>query len=160
MNTKSVIRVFGPIVLAAWIGACASHNPPTSSNVSMTGAQEVPPAATSATGAGQITVNPQRVVSGTVTVYGMNANAAHIHTGGPGVSGPPIITLTETTDNTFTIPAGSVLTEEQYARYRAGDLYINVHSPSYPGGEVRAQLKPQGGAGSMGSAGEGGSGGY
>jgi len=130
------------LLFAVLLGGCASMHAQTS-NVSLTGAQEVPPVATSATGAGQITVAPDRVVSGKVTVYGMDSSVAHIHIADVGQSGPPIITLGKTGENTFTVPPGSMLTESQYAAYQAGNLYVNVHSPAHPEGEVRAQLKPQ-----------------
>lgn len=131
------------LALLAVIGGCAAMHTPQTSNVTLSGAQEVPPVATSATGAGQITVTPDRLVNGQVTVFGMTPSVAHIHTGEPGTNGPPIITLGKSSDNTFTVPPGAMLTESQYSAYRAGNLYVNVHSPSYPGGEVRAQLKPQ-----------------
>jgi hypothetical protein len=118
------------------------HTPQTS-NVTLNGAQEIPPVATSATGAGQITVTPNRMVSGQITVFGMEPSMAHIHLGEPGQAGPAIIPMVKTSDNTYTIPAGTMLTESQYAAYQAGNLYVNVHSPSHPEGEVRAQLKPQ-----------------
>ena len=34
------------------------------------------------------------------------------------------------------------VTAEQLAAYKAGELYVNVHSPTHKGGEIRAQLKP------------------
>ena len=34
------------------------------------------------------------------------------------------------------------LTDDQFKAYKAGELYVNVHSAANPGGEVRAQLKP------------------
>ena len=37
--------------------------------------------------------------------------------------------------------ADAKLTEAQYAAYKAGNLYVNVHSAKNPGGEIRAQLK-------------------
>jgi hypothetical protein len=141
MNVRSFLFIAG---LATALGGCGGmYHTPHTSNVSMTGAQEVPPVGTSATGAGEITVAPDRLVTGEVAVYGMTPTAAHIHRGEPGVSGPPVITLMSTADGKFVVPPGSMLTEEQYAAYQAGNLYVNVHSADHPNGEVRAQLKPQ-----------------
>ena len=51
--------------------------------------------------------------------------------------------LTKVSDSTFVVPGGARLTEEQYAQYKAGNLYVNIHSQRYPGGEQRAQLQPE-----------------
>jgi len=110
--------------------------------VTLTGAEETPPVTTSATGAGTIKVNKDKSVSGSIKTQGITGTAAHIHTGAPGESGPPIITLTQSADGTWTVPAGSKLTDEQYADFKAGKLYVNVHSAEHKPGEIRAQLKP------------------
>ena len=110
--------------------------------VTLTGAEETPPVTTSATGAGTIKVNKDKSVSGSIKTEGMTGTAAHIHTGARGESGPPIITLTQGPDNTWTVPPGSKLTDEQYAGFKSGKLYVNVHSAEHKPGEIRAQLKP------------------
>jgi len=110
--------------------------------VTLTGAEETPPVTTSATGAGTIKVNKDKSVSGSIKTQGMKGMAAHIHTGAPGESGPPIISLTQGPDGTWTVPAGSKLTDEQYAFFKSGKLYVNVHSAEHQPGEIRAQLKP------------------
>ncbi|MDB6089057.1 MAG: hypothetical protein JWN85_1841 [Gammaproteobacteria bacterium] len=110
--------------------------------VALTGAEETPAVTTSASGTGTITVNEDKSVSGSIKTQGMKGTAAHIHTGAPGESGPPIITLTQGADGTWTVPAGSKLTDEQYASFKSGKLYVNVHSAEHPPGEIRAQLKP------------------
>lgn len=112
----------------------------SSQQVALSGAQETPPVETSASGSGTVTVNPDRTVSADITVTGMKATAAHIHEGAMGAAGKVIVPLTKEGDNHFVAPAGAKLTEEQYDAYKAGKLYVNVHSAQHPGGEVRAQL--------------------
>src|SRR3954454_16100656 len=93
----------------------------------LTGAEETPPVTTSASGHGTIHIAKDKSVSGTVKTTGIEGTAAHIHVGAKGESGPPIITLTKGTDGSWTVPAGSKLTDEQWADYKAGKLYVNVH---------------------------------
>jgi hypothetical protein len=53
-----------------------------------------------------------------------------------------VITLTQTSPGVWSVPAASKLTDEQYAAFKAGELYINVHSDAHKPGEIRGQLKP------------------
>jgi hypothetical protein len=110
--------------------------------VALAGAEETPPVQTAASGSGTISIGEDRSVSGSVKTTGIEGTAAHIHTGAPGKSGPPIITLTKGADGTWSVPAGTKLTDEQFASFKAGDLYINVHSAEHKAGEIRGQLKP------------------
>ena len=109
--------------------------------VTLSGAGEVPPVTTSASGSGDVTIKDDRSVSAKITVTGMNATAAHIHEAAAGANGPVIVPFNKTADNTFEAPAGAKLTDSQYASYKTGKLYVNVHSAAHPGGEIRAQLK-------------------
>jgi hypothetical protein len=110
--------------------------------VQLAGDQEVPPVTTSASGAGTITVGDDKSVSGSVTTKGVNGIAAHIHQAAAGKNGPPIIALEKGADGAWSVPKGSKPTDEQYAAFKAGELYVNVHSAAHKGGELRAQLKP------------------
>jgi hypothetical protein len=110
--------------------------------VSLTGAEETPPVTTSATGEGKISIAKDHTVKGEIKTTGISGVAAHIHVGAPGQSGPPIITLTKGADGSWTVPEGSKLTDEQFASFTSGNLYVNVHSPDHKSGEIRAQLKP------------------
>jgi CHRD domain len=110
--------------------------------VTLTGGEETPPVTTSATAAGTITISADKSVSGTIKTAGIDGTVAHIHVGAPGQSGPPIITLSKGDSGVWSVPAGSKLTDEQYADFKAGKLYVNVHSAEHKAGEIRGQLKP------------------
>jgi hypothetical protein len=110
--------------------------------VALSGSQEIPPVTTSASGTGTINVGPDRSVTGGVNVSGVAATVVHIHEGAAGANGPIVVPLAKTADNTWVIPAGTKLTDAQYASYKAGLLYFNVHSDAHRGGEIRGQIKP------------------
>lgn len=122
--------------LALLLAAAGLH----AESITLSGGAEVPPVTTSASGSGEITVAPDRSVSGSVKVSGMSPSMAHIHAGAAGKNGQPIIQLSKGAGDSFSVPAGAKLSEAQYADYMAGNLYVNVHSAQHPGGELRGQL--------------------
>jgi hypothetical protein len=130
------------VVFAALLMAgCTTTPTGVDHRVVLQGSQEVPPVTTSATGNGVITIRPDRSVSGSITTSGINPTAAHIHEGARGTNGPVIVPLVRTDVNVWSVPAGGTkLTEAQYAAHRAGNLYVNVHSTTHPGGEIRGQI--------------------
>jgi hypothetical protein len=129
-------------VAAATLFALAGSALAKDVKVTLTGTEETPPVTTSATGQGTISIGKDHTVKGSIKTTGIDGVAAHIHVGAPGQSGPPIITLTKAADGTWTVPDGSKLTDEQFASFTSGNLYVNVHSPDHKSGEIRAQLKP------------------
>ena len=110
-------------------------------DVKLSGDQEVPAVKSAGAAAGAITIGDDGAVSGSVTATGFTPTAAHIHQAAAGKSGPVIVPFTKDGDK-FSAPAGAKLTPDQMKAYKAGELYVNVHSAANPGGEVRAQLKP------------------
>jgi hypothetical protein len=108
----------------------------------LTGAQEVPANTSTARGANNIVIGADKTVTGSIQVTGMTPTMAHIHAAPKGSNGPVILPFTKTGDMTFAPAPGARLTDAQYASYKAGNLYVNVHSAAYPGGEVRLQLWP------------------
>ena len=141
--TRHSARALALAGVVAFVGACASMSAPMySQTVTMVGANEVPPVTTTATGTGTVTISPDRMVVAKITITGMTAVAAHIHEAADGKNGPVIVPFTMTSPNVFEAPAGAMLTEAQYASFKAGNLYVNAHSKEHPGGEIRAQLKP------------------
>ena len=109
--------------------------------VSLTGAEEVPAANSEGKGSGSFRVGDDGTISGSVTTEGVKGTMAHIHQGAKGANGPVIVPLTKSGD-TYTVPEGKKLTPAQLDALKAGNLYVNVHSDRYKGGEVRAQLQP------------------
>jgi len=109
--------------------------------VNLSGDQEVPPVQTSASGSGTITVEDDRSVKGKITTSDLKGTGAHIHEGAVGKNGPDIITLKKSSDNEWSVPGDAKLTDAQYDAYKAGNLYINVHSDANKSGEIRGQLK-------------------
>lgn len=109
--------------------------------VTLSGGNEVPSVMTAATGSGTIMVNSDMTVSGSVMTAGIAGTMAHVHIGAAGANGPVIIQLSRSGDNAWEVPAGAKLTDAQYQAYKAGELYINVHSAANKGGEIRGQLK-------------------
>ncbi len=142
MKISACRLLSGRVAMAAALVLASAAVCATDVKVSLTGAEETPPVSTSATGTGTIKVNSDKSISGTIKTKGMTGTMAHIHTGAPGESGPPIITLTQGSDGTWTVPAGTKLTDEQYGNLKSGKLYVNVHSAEHKSGEIRGQLKP------------------
>ncbi|HEY6044486.1 MAG TPA: CHRD domain-containing protein [Nitrosospira sp.] len=109
--------------------------------VNLSGDQEVPPVKTSASGNGTITVNDDKSIKGKITTSDIKGIGAHIHEGASGKNGPDIITLKKTSDNEWSVPDDAKLTDAQYDAFKAGHLYVNVHSEAHKSGEIRGQLK-------------------
>ncbi len=80
----------------------------------------------------------------TLTVSNIEpATAAHIHSGGPGDSGPPVVTLEtpgdapdDTDEECQDIDRGLA----QSIAAEPATYYVNVHNASFPGGAIRGQL--------------------
>ena len=132
-----------PLALLIVVG-CATTNGSSQEGmkVTLSGAQEVPPVKTAATGTATVTIKSDKSVSGRITTSGIDATAAHIHEGEAGKNGPVIVPFTKAADGTWSIAPGAKLTDTQYASYLAGNLYVNVHSAANKAGEIRGQLKP------------------
>lgn len=86
-------------------------------------------------------------VTGSYQGLGSNFTASHLHVGLPGRSGGVSVGLNETPDTQN--PSAGVyeaenntfeLSQDQIDLLMNRQLYINVHSQGYPGGEIRGQL--------------------
>ena len=107
------------------------------------GLLEVPPSGSSATARASLTLNqPAGTLTYEVVATGITATAAHIHTGAAGNNGPILFNLSggPTVFSGTTAP----LSDTSLLDLLQGDLYINLHSAAFPGGEIRDQIRPGG----------------
>jgi CHRD domain len=132
------LSCIGLVAVLASAGVAFAENV----KVTLIGGDEVPAVSTKASGSGTITINDDKTVSGSVTTSGIEGTMAHIHMAAAGKNGPVIIPLTKSGDHGWAVPAGAKLTDDQYKAFKAGDLYVNVHSAAHKSGEIRGQLKP------------------
>jgi hypothetical protein len=140
LKSKSLVQ------LSAWsfavaLGCTSAAALAGKMDVKLSGDQEVPAVKSAGSASGSVTISDDGSVSGSVTATGFTPTAAHIHQAAAGKNGPVIVPFTKEGDK-FSAPAGAKLTPDQLKAYKAGELYVNVHSAANPGGEVRAQLKP------------------
>jgi len=104
----------------------------------LTGAAEVPPADSVATGTVEVTLDTEaKTVAWVVTTEGLSGEptASHIH--GPATAtesaGPVIDTMAEMEGN-------APITDEQITDLTGGMYYYNIHTEKFPDGEIRGQL--------------------
>ena len=144
---KIIIRLLAVIIFFSGISSCNNEddtppNPNVTFKASLTGAQEVPANASTATGDATLTFNTSTKVF-TITVNHTIASPTngHIHKGAVGVSGGVIFPFASfTSPITYTSAA---LDATQEADVNAGLYYVNIHTAAFPNGEIRGQLVKQ-----------------
>jgi hypothetical protein len=132
-------------VAAAWIAP--SKAAPETFKVLLTGAQQVPPVQTGATGTAELTYDAAtRTLTWNISYHDLSGAATMAHIHGPaaeGKNGPVVLWLSKQgTPPASPIKGETTLTPEQAQQFTAGDLYINVHTQAHPAGEIRGQLTP------------------
>ncbi len=127
----------------------------------LSGAEEVPARPTAANGAAQIIVDGDQITYAIEIDDIASITAAHIHSGAPGVNGPIRLFLyppqqgttvpqVTTSDKRIlvqaTVPSSNVSGvsfQELLAQMRANGAYVNVHTTTFPSGEMRGTVRPQ-----------------
>jgi hypothetical protein len=146
---KSIVALIATLAAVSMFAGCAGLRDkmpdwmPGSGaiKVNLAPAEEVPPAKSDGKGTGTFRVAEDGTITGSVTTEGVKGTMAHIHQGAKGHNGPVIVPLTKNGD-TYSVPEGKKLSADQIKALKEGNLYVNVHSDRYKGGEVRAQLQP------------------
>jgi len=114
--------------------------------VALSGAQEVPPNGSPATGTGTLELNgAENLIAVRASWSGLSSNASAGHIHGPAAPGAnagilfPFAGVPAAT--TGSIPTQVfAITPAQVAQLKAGQFYFNIHSTGLPGGEVRGQV--------------------
>jgi DNA-binding beta-propeller fold protein YncE len=123
----------------------------------LTGGQEVPPVATSASADAVLQLNEDDTeLTYEVRISGIDPaqiTQAHLHVGPPGFNGPVVLFLADmapseavlrgtlTAADLIPSPDVGVQTFAQFiAALKAGDVYVNVHTIMHMGGEIRGQV--------------------
>src|SRR5262245_13191084 len=144
----------GPFRLSRWlvaiglilIAAAVAHADPQIFGGTLSGAQQVPPIGSAATGKGTVALDAdEQHITVDLSFSGLssNANAAHIHgPAGPGANAGILFPFTGVpAAKSGVIPQQTfAITPDQVAQLRAGQFYFNVHSDNFGGGEIRAQI--------------------
>ena len=154
--------IFGPALLGAAMVLAAGFGQPAAAalivaTTTLTGAQEVPANASTATGFATFEVDD---VTGdysfTLSVDGIfitqvaasSAGGLHIHNAPAGVNGPVVVnlftdfvSLENVTLSGFTWKAAGTVALALIDDLAAGNLYVNLHTEAFPGGEIRGQLE-------------------
>lgn len=143
------------VLLAAMLGGgCNSGDDLDYFDAVLSPDNEVPPRASGASGAARFTFDGTTVTFKVLASNLNNYTQGHIHSGATGVNGPvrvtllsfqtPALSITEGTlaEGSFTaanvtgIEFGALIEE-----MRAGTAYVNFHTTTYPGGEIRGQVR-------------------
>lgn len=111
----------------------------------LTGEQEVPSVTTEASGTAVFNLTAEGLEY-LITINNMSMTAAHIHLGKIGVEGNAVKTLTasfegNTASGIWTSNDAEAFNETMLKALLTGKLYVNVHSDTYPDGEIRGQIE-------------------
>jgi hypothetical protein len=148
MKTNLFTYALIPII-AITISSCSKSSimGPSNSNAtvaftsSLSGANETPANGSAATGTASFSYNTTTyILSGTVNFSGISATDAHIHKGAVGVAGGVVFPLGSSTITSPISFTSAPLDATQRADLLANLYYVNIHSTSFPNGEIRGQL--------------------
>ncbi|HLM48033.1 MAG TPA: CHRD domain-containing protein [Myxococcaceae bacterium] len=117
----------------------------------LSGTNEAPnPVTTNASGTATATLDGNDLtVTGAFTglqsdLMDVAGSSAHVHKGAAGTAGPVVfaLTVTSTDKRNGTFTGTKSLNSEEQTDFRNGLFYVNVHTTTNQGGEIRGQLVP------------------
>ncbi len=127
------------LAVALGLFATAAHADLEIYSATLSGANEVPPNASGASGEATISVDTETLMATWTLEFLGQATAqtgAHFHNAPAGANGGVV----------FALPIGSPVAgnwnmlQADYDELSAGNIYVNVHTEEFPGGEIRGQM--------------------
>ncbi len=143
---KKVTQFLAILLMVTSIVSCKKSETVADPNVvfkaTINAASEVPTNTSTASGLATLTYNTTtKIFTVSLTYTGLTPTAGHIHKGAVGVSGGVIFGFTGLASPfSYTSVA---LDATQEADLMAGLYYVNLHTTTYAGGEIRGQLIKQ-----------------
>ncbi len=133
-------------IAAAAFGACVALAGPAfaekmTMKVPLTSAAEVPPNTSAGKGMADVTYDTaSKMLTWKTTYSGLSGPATMAHFHGPaeaGKNGPVVVPFKDAASGA---EGSATLTDAQAADLMAGKMYINVHTETNKGGEIRGQV--------------------
>lgn len=116
----------------------------------LSGANEVPPNDSTASGTGVFTYDAEtNILTFNIATTGVEVGGpgAHIHSGAADENGPIEIDLIPFQASSGVFIGSAELDSNQETALYANELYVNIHSEEFMGGEIRGQIDPNKGEG-------------
>jgi len=141
---RSLLLIAG-LACLGWPGLTQAA--PLTLRIALSGAEEVPPVQTPATGVAELSYDEAtRDLKWSISYSGLSSAATMAHVHGPaaqGGKGPVVLWLSKQGSPPDSPITGQiVLTPEQASQFMAGQWYVNLHTQANPGGEIRGQAIP------------------
>ena len=108
--------------------------------------QEVPPTGSSGTGFGFVTFDDDtNLLAWDINWSGLTGPAIgmHFHNAPAGDNGPIVVDIGTISGLTSPSIGSTVIGDSLANELFDGNLYINIHSQAFPGGEIRGQVIPE-----------------
>lgn len=144
-RTLSCFLLAGSLLFAA----CSQDNDnttPTDPNKTnftsaINGNSEVPTNTSTASGTFTGTLDKTtRVLTYKVEYTGLAPLMGHLHRGGPGVNGPVVVPFDSVAVKKSPINGTATLRQGLVDSLTNGLMYVNLHTKTYPGGEIRGNI--------------------
>lgn len=117
-------------------------------NIPLSGAQEVPANASTATGSADVSYDKNtKILTYTLRWSGLTTAASAMHFHGPvarGVNASVLQGITGFTSGVAGSMSGTVIIDGVFLKeddLLAGRWYLNIHNSTFPGGEIRGQIE-------------------